>query len=270
MNAIATNSHQSFLTVNFLHHHFMKYILKPFRIIYCIYAFLLFFGFMFLLMPFFFLATFLGKIKGGNLIFRICTLWADVQFVLMGIFTKTIHEAKTREKRPCIFVANHISYFDIPMIVKVIREPVRPLGKYEMSKIPVFGYLYKNAVVMVNRSSPKNRAKSVLTLKKFLRFGVSVFIFPEGTFNETPNPLKAFYDGAFRIAIETQTPIQPVLFPDTIKRMHYRSIFSLTPGKCRAIFIESIEVSGLSIEDLPQLKALVYEKMEKALVNLKK
>jgi len=242
----------------------MKYLIKPFQLIYSLYAMALFILLLLLLMPFFFIASFFGKIKGGNMLFKLCTLWADVWFTLIGIYSKTIHEAKSTEKRPCVFVANHISYLDIPMIVKVIREPVRPLGKYEMSKVPLFGFLYKNAAVMVDRSSARNRARSVRTLKQFIRFGVSIFIFPEGTFNETGQPLKSFYDGAFRIAIETQTPIQPLIFPDTIKRMHYRSVFSFTPGICRAIFLEPIEVAGMTHHDLQKLKEVVHGKMEEA------
>ena len=49
-------------------------------------------------------------------------------------------------------------------------------------------------------------------------------VFPEGTFNMTTQPLKEFYDGAFRVAIETQTPVKPVLFLDAYSRMHYESI----------------------------------------------
>ncbi|MDH7460986.1 lysophospholipid acyltransferase family protein [Chitinophagaceae bacterium 26-R-25] len=242
----------------------MKYLIKPFQLIYSLYAIALFVLLLLLLMPFFFIASFFGKIRGGNMLFKLCTLWADIWLTLIGIYSKTIHEAKSTEKRPCVFVANHISYLDIPMIVKVIREPVRPLGKYEMSKVPLFGFLYKNAAVMVDRSSARNRARSVRTLKQFIRFGISIFIFPEGTFNETGLPLKSFYDGAFRIAIETQTPIQPLIFPDTIKRLHYRSVFSFTPGICRAIFLEPIEVAGMTQHDLKKLKEVVNGKMEEA------
>ncbi|MDI3320365.1 lysophospholipid acyltransferase family protein [Pinibacter soli] len=242
----------------------MKYIIKPFQLIYSLYAMALFVVLLLLLMPFFFIASFFGRIKGGNMMFRLCTLWADIWFTLIGIYPKTIHEAKSTEKRPCVFVANHISYLDIPMIVKIIREPVRPLGKYEMSKIPLFGFLYRNAAVMVDRSSAKNRARSVRTLKQFIRFGVSIFIFPEGTFNETAQPLKSFYDGAFRIAIETQTPIQPLIFPDTVKRLHHSSVFSFTPGICRAILLESVEVAGMTHHDVSKLKEIVHAKMEEA------
>src|SRR3712207_7881343 len=46
--------------------------------------------------------------------------------------------------RSCIFVSNHISYLDSAVIPKIFRKPVRPLGKVEMSKIPIFGFIYKN------------------------------------------------------------------------------------------------------------------------------
>src|SRR5262249_1903799 len=145
--------------------------------------------------------------------------------------------------RQYIFVANHISYLDVPMIVKVIRQPLRALGKAELSKVPIFGFLYRRGAIMVDRSDPEKRKKSVYQLKSVLKKGISVFIFPEGTFNTGNEPMKDLYDGAFRIAIETQTPLQPVIFPDTVKRMHYRSIFSFTPGKCRAVFLDTIPVA---------------------------
>jgi len=129
------------------------------------------------------------------------------------------------------------------------------------------GYIYSRAVVMVDRSSPDQRSKSARELISVLRQGISVFIFPEGTFNETHAPLKEFYDGAFRIAIETQTPIKPVLFLDTYDRMHYSSLFSLIPGRLRTVFLPQIDVEGLTLDDLQDLKKKVYGLMEESLLS---
>ena len=107
---------------------------------------------------------------------------------------------------------------------------------------------------MVDRSNPEQRSKSARELINVLRQGISVFIFPEGTFNETPAPLKEFYDGAFRIAIETQTPVKPVLFLDAYDRMHYSSIFNLNPGGLRTVFLPEVSVAGLTMDDLQTLK----------------
>ncbi|MFX8832871.1 lysophospholipid acyltransferase family protein, partial [Acinetobacter baumannii] len=84
-----------------------------------------------------------------------------------------------------MFVANHISYMDIPAIVSGIHQPYRALGKYEMVKVPVFGWIYRAAVILVDRSSQEKRAKSVRALKSALSKHISILIFPEGTFNIT-------------------------------------------------------------------------------------
>ncbi len=244
----------------------MNPLLKVIRIIYSLYAILTFVALLLVIFPFVLLASLFGKIQGGNIIYWICGIWSDVWFFLIGVWSrKQLLAGAPRKDQQYIFVANHISYMDIPMIVKTIRQPTRALGKAEIAKVPVFGFLYRYGAIMVDRSSPEARKKSVMQLKSVLRKGISVFIFPEGTFNETGQPLKDFYDGAFRIAIESQTPLLPVIFPDTVQRLHYSSILSFTPGRCRAVFLEPIPVEGLTVDDMPALKTKVYKRMESAL-----
>jgi 1-acyl-sn-glycerol-3-phosphate acyltransferase len=182
---------------------------------------------------------------------------------------KRIYEAPHDRSRQYIFVSNHISYLDSPVIVKAYRQPIRPLGKVEFAKVPVFGFIYKKAIVTVDRSSPENRAESLRILRSIIGKGISVLVFPEGTFNMTHEPLKEFYDGAFRLAIETQTPVKPVLFLDTYARMHYNSVFSLTPGLCRIIYLDPISVEGMVTEDVPALKQKVHAIMTQKLVEYK-
>jgi 1-acyl-sn-glycerol-3-phosphate acyltransferase len=159
---------------------------------------------------------------------------------------------------------------DIPPVVMALDQPVRILAKYEMSKVPIFGYIYKSATVMVKRNDADNRARSVLEMKEFIRRHISIFIFPEGTLNDTGKPLKAFFDGAFRIAIETETPLKLVLFVDTVDRLHYSSIFTLTPGPCRVVFLDELPVTGLTLNDLPALKQKAYDLMDAGLKKYQK
>jgi len=188
---------------------------------------------------------------------------------LIFIWPKRFYEVPHDKSKPYIFISNHISYIDAAVLVKAYRQPIRPLGKIEMGKVPVFGFIYEKAIVSVDRSSADNRANSVRLLKSITRKGISVMVFPEGTFNMTHQPLKEFYDGAFRVAIETQTPIKPVLFLDTYDRMHYRSIFSMTPGKCRIIYLDEIPVEGLGIADVAKLKEKAYVIIEDKLIKYK-
>ncbi len=239
----------------------MKIWLKPLQWLYCVYAIVLFLAIMLLIFPFVIIAGFFGRIKGGNIILRLCTLWADIWFPLIFIFHKRIYEKPHNKQKQYVFITNHISYIDSAVLVKVIRQPIRPLGKVEMAKIPLFGYIYKNAIVTVDRSNAANRTKSVRLLTSIIKKGISVFFFPEGTFNMTHKPLRDFYDGAFKLAIETQTPIKPVLFLDTYSRMHYDSVWSMTPGRSRVVFLDEIPVADLTIADVAALKLKTHQIM---------
>ena len=244
----------------------MRALLKPLQLLYILYALLLFVVMMIPVFLWSLMVLPLGRIRSGNLIYRACVLWGDLWFPMVFIFHRNIYEQPLRKDQSYIFVCNHISYMDTPVIVQALRRPVRPLGKVEMTKIPIFGFIYKNAIVTVDRSSTANRARSVQVLKTLLRKGISALVFPEGTFNETGKPLAPFYDGAFRIAIETGTPIKPMLFLDTYTRMHYSSIFSFNPGRSRCIFLEEVPTTGLTLKDVAWLKEKVYQAMWQKLV----
>src|SRR5450432_2359540 len=98
----------------------MKRLLKCIQTIYSIYAILSFVLLLLVIFPFVLLASFFGKVKGGNIIYRICSVWSDIWFFLIGIRSKKI--IKTAAPHPgaqYIFVANHISFMDVAMIVKV-------------------------------------------------------------------------------------------------------------------------------------------------------
>ncbi len=245
----------------------MRLLTRPLWWIYCLYAFLLFVIGMLCVLPFVAVFALQGE-AGGDRIYHICRYWDNAWLTLVGIRPIYIYEATPDPAKRYVFVSNHISYLDIPMILQAIRRnDFRVLGKAEMTRIPLFGYIYGRAVVLVDRTTASGRSRSVRELKSLLAIERSVFIFPEGTFNETRGPLKSFYDGAFRISIETQTPIQPILFPDTFDRMHYSSLLSLRPGISRAVFLPEIEVEGLTAADLSALKERVYLQMEEALIR---
>lgn len=237
------------------------------QIFYVIYAFLLFLIGLLILFPGVILAVLIGQPAGGNLVIRMCRVWSDCWLFAVAIRNRTITAEPINPGRHYVFVANHISYLDIPVIFQSIRKnSFRVLGKYEMSKIPIFGILYRLAVVLVDRSSNANRAKSMQVLKKILDQNISILIFPEGTFNLTDKPLKHFYDGAFRIAIETGTAIKPLVYLDTVELMHYNSPLSLRPGISRVVILPEISVKGLTLADVPLLKKMVFDEMEKTII----
>ncbi|MBP6024033.1 MAG: 1-acyl-sn-glycerol-3-phosphate acyltransferase [Ferruginibacter sp.] len=248
----------------------MRYLAWFIQLIFTLYGLLLFVGFLLVIFPLVIIASFFGKIKGGNFIYRLCRAWADFFLFMTGIYIQYIYESEPDHRRQYVFVFNHIAYLDIPFLMKAIRKQhFRVLGKAEMATIPIFGFLYRNTVVLVDRSNAQKRAKSVLQLKSVLRKGISIVISPEGTFNITHQPLKEFYDGAFRIAIETQTPVKPILFLDAYDRNNYKNLFSLTPGKARIVYLDEVPVEGMSLKDVTTLKDTVYKIMEEKLIEYK-
>ncbi len=247
----------------------MKLALKFLQVLYSAYAFLVFVICLLLIFPFAIIASLFGRMIGGNLIYKFCLFWVDVMLLLVFIRHRNYYEQELNPDKQYIFVGNHISYFDAILFLKTIRRSIRVLGRIELSNLPVFGFIYKMVVVIVDRSDAEHRVKSVRNLKSIISKGVSILVMPEGTFNMTNRPLKDFFDGAFRVAIETQTTIKPFLLLDAFDRMSYRSLFSFTPGKSRAVFLEDVSVEGLGTEDVPALKQKVYALMEKKLIEYK-
>jgi len=69
------------------------------------------------------------------------------------------------------------------------------------------------------------------------------------------------------MAIETGTPLKPVLYLDSVQRLHYKSFFSLSPGQSRAVILPEIPVEGCTLADLPAIRQKTYDAMEAGLVK---
>lgn len=243
-------------------------IRKALTFLFSIYGFLVFLVLMFILLPFFIIAFCLPSPANGNIVFVLSRIWARAFFLLTFIRFVSIPKTPLDQNQEYIFVCNHISYIDIPMMILATQGfNIRILGKAEMGKIPIFGFIYKMGTVSVQRSDPQKRNESIKKMKSFLDKNISIMICPEGTFNMTRKPLKEFYDGAFRISIECQKPIVPIIFPDTYDRLSYQSIFSLTPGRSRAIILQPISPDLYIIDDLQIFKEEVFEIMQKEILQ---
>ena len=166
----------------------MKMLLRLFQRLYFIYAVSLFAIIVLLIFPVSLIAVPFGRVRGGNIILRVAAAWADLWFMLVFIRQENIYESSLDRSKSYIFVGNHTSYFDAPVILKALRTNFRALGRAETASVPIFGYIYKNAIVTVDRSSPENRKKSVEHLISYIKKGISVAVFPEGTFNMSTNP----------------------------------------------------------------------------------
>ena len=241
---------------------------KVLTALYLFYAALIFIGLMFMVLPFVLIASAAFTASTGKriiLFFLRCWAWL---FSWPSLFwVKPINSHLVNRKVPHIYVGNHGSYLDAIAVCISIPQYFSPLGKVEMTKIPVFGLIYKRIVVLIDRSSKESREKSVNALKTDLAKGESILIFPEGTMNKTAAPLSEFYDGAFRIAIETKTTLMPFVMINNRELLPRINPLNAHPGQIKTIFITPVSVKGLTLDDLPTLKQKVFDLMEEAILK---
>jgi len=221
---------------------------------------------MLLILPFVFSPIFLGEKIGGRVLFFALGAWGRVFSLLNFIAFKSINRHLIDPKKAYIYTCNHGSYLDVVALVIQLPGQFRPLGKIELTKIPVFGWIVKAACVLVDRSSPESRKRSILDLKNKLEQHISIFIFPEGKMNRTEKPLTDFYDGAFRIAIDTQTPILPMVILNAKNLMPRGKGYKIRPGKIVTIFGQPIQTTGLTSDDVESLKKEVHNIMANMIV----
>lgn len=111
---------------------------------------------------------------------------------------------------PFVVVVNHQSLFDL-MVTGFLRHPVKYLGKASAFRVPLLGWGMRIAgEVPVDRGDPESRSRAVAELRSWLQRGVSVCLFPEGTRSEDGS-IAPFKLGAFRLALEAQVPVVPVV-----------------------------------------------------------
>jgi len=163
-------------------------------------------------------------------------------------------------------VSNHTSFLDIPGLTMLLPGQFRPLAKKELLKIPIFGWIAKSAAIIVDRSSPESRKKSIDRLKAFLKDGISILIFAEGTQNRTEKILQPFHDGAFRIAIDTQQPILPIAVCDAGPLMPPGTI-DLKPGVIKIYVGKEIPTVGLTPQEVKELKQRTIDVMTEMIVR---
>ena len=217
-------------------------LIKIFQPLYVFYVIIVFFVLCIIAFPIVLLAGMSNSILANKNIYYIIKQFTRFWLFLIGMPVNVIGYKPSNTR--FVVVINHISYIDSIVILSAIPGYFRPLGKKEMSSIPIFGTIYKKYVIMVDRESNESRAKSMKHLWNVLQNEGSIAIFPEGTFNETGSPLKKFYDGAFQLAIKTQVDILPIIFLDTIDRWHYSAWWKITPGRNRAYTI-NLAAAGL-------------------------
>lgn len=193
-------------------------------------------------------------------------IWSWIFSMLTFIRYEFHGREHLKKNKSCIYVSNHTSFLDLPGLRLLIPGEFRPIAKKELLKLPIFGLIVRGATVIVDRSNAQSRKKSIEKIREILSHGISALIFAEGTQNRTNELLQPFKDGAFRIAVDTQLPIVPLVVVGAGKLMPPGTI-DLRPGKIKIIVGPEIEVAGLTLDDVVSLKQRTFETMHSTLVK---
>ena len=185
--------------------------------------------------------------------------WMDVFLFLIGCRLRIIGREHFSKGQTYIVTCNHNSMMDVPLSTPYIPGPNKTIAKIELAKIPLFGLIYRRGSVLVDRKSDESRRKSVDDMKAVLAQGMHMCIYPEGTRNKTGQPLKSFYDGAFKLASDTGTSIIPTILFGTSKVLPPSKTFFLWPHPLDIHFLEPVIVT--KGEDVTQLREKVFKIM---------
>ena len=171
-------------------------------------------------------------------------------------------------RRPYVAVANHESFVDI-LLISHLKTEFKWLSKSEIFKIPFLGFMMKFVRdIPLERGDSTSGGKAMDAMRERLSHDVSVMIFPEGTRSKTGD-MRKFRAGAFKLAIEGQHPILPLALHgtrDALRKNDWRHGYA----KAEVRVLAPISTEGLTVDDLPALRAQVRAVIQEARDDLRR
>ena len=180
---------------------------------------------------------------------------SSLKFVQFGLKENIPNQA-------CLFVANHISFFDIVVTYPLMISPTGYIAKKELEKVPFLSWIMRFVnCIFLDRKDPRNGLKAVLSAADMIKSGISVFLFPEGTRSKT-GKMGEFKDGGFKIATKSKAPVVPVGITGTndILENHFPFIKS---GKVIVSFGKPIYTTDMDRAEQKLLPGKAYEQVKK-------
>jgi 1-acyl-sn-glycerol-3-phosphate acyltransferase len=236
----------------------MKFIKSILARLGSIWALLVFASTMFIYMWFYLFCLVLPEPKKTRWHRKMSQVWMGTFMMLSGIRFTVRGKHVFNGLENAVVVCNHNSMLDIPISFPFLPRANKTIAKKSLSYVPIFGWIYSLGTVLVDRKDSKSRQASFDQMKYVLNHGLDMLIYPEGTRNKTNEPLKSFYDGAFKLSIETKKPIVPVILLNTKKMLPAKPAMYFKPGKIEMHILPAVYPNGHSIDSL---KKTIYDMM---------
>jgi 1-acyl-sn-glycerol-3-phosphate acyltransferase len=179
-----------------------------------------------------------------SLLYRVAMWVTNAGVRAAGIKIEISDKENIPSGRSCIFMSNHLSNLDPPVLIPLLPGRSSVLLKKELMNIPILGRAMRMAkFVPVERGSRRDAARaSVEAAAEALRSGLHILVYPEGT-RSPDGRLSTFKKGPFFLAQETQAPIVPIALSGT-QTMMRKGSYAITPGLARIQVLPIIEPSN--------------------------
>ena len=198
------------------------------------------------------------SLLGENMVHRWGIIWGRSALLLAGLRIKVHGTENIPREQSAVYIVNHQSNFDIPILYAGLHLQFRWMAKQELFDIPLFGLAMKRCgYIPIDRSDRRKAMHSMNDAAKQICDGASVIIFPEGT--RTPNgELQEFKKGGFLIAVKAQVPVVPVVIKGSFEVMAKGSL-RINGGNIEMEVFPAIATAGLKNSDIDQLMAQVRQ-----------
>ncbi len=193
--------------------------------------------------------------RGAAVLF-IARVWAHVVLAGAGVRLAVEVDPGVDPERGYVFLANHESYLDVPVLLAALPVPVRFAAKKSLFRLPFFGWAIRaGGFIPVDRENRRQAVEVFTAAARLLRAGASVALFPEGT-RTHDGRLGRFQRGGFLIAQKCGAAIVPVGLDGTFEALprHRRTV---QPGPVRVRVGAPIETSGYPVSRKDDLIARV-------------
>jgi len=189
--------------------------------------------------------------------------WARFILWIFDIRISVHGEQRLDPAHHYIYVSNHASGFDIPVVLAGINDQVRIVLKKELTRIPIWGWALKwGYYIPIDRSNPKTALQSLDEAARRMRDGASVLLFAEGT-RTRDGKLQPFKRGAFSLAVKSGVPVVPLTINHSFDILP-KGDFRVKRGTVSLILGDPILTSGPDgITDDRRLMELVAQTIEK-------
>lgn len=198
----------------------------------------------------------------GKHVYGLSRLWTWMILKISGVSLKIQGQHHIDPSRQYIFMANHQSNIDIPVLVQSLTGfQLRWIAKKELLWVPLFGWaIWAAKHIIVDRSNRTGALSSLKKAKERIEGGISVVVFPEGTRSQD-GAFLPFKKGGFLLAVKTQTPIVPVTINGSGAILPKRD-WRIRGGQIEVIIGEPVAVEKYRAGNLRNLSAHVRELME--------